>query len=542
MNLKEDFFGRGQICGLLKKRVLGLKEGYRQNVALLGGRHVGKSTILKHFLSLLDGEDVTAIYLDLEKKDFHSFLTGFAGGLLYNYSKAKGLPLHKDINLLLESTKRQLPHTVSVISKIYKDSRNRKLTTSFLGLLALPEVFTNETGQSCVLILDEFQDLGEMGIANAFQHLGKKIMTQKKCLYVVASSYPQAAQKILSEGLALLFGNFEIVHAEPFDFATSREFLRARLKETKISPSLEDFLIDFTAGYPLYLHLICRELNNLAAVHQQNEIFIPALARSVENTLFDRWGAISRHFELMINELCAGKNNKMMPSVLISLANGRHKIDELCADLDAPKNQMNPRINRLIEQGIVGKNGNVHGFSDKLFKYWIKYIFQQRLKDVEFDFEKRRALFEEEFRAAVGNFQASSQRDLSSRMEELLHCFDNESFSLNGRKYKLPFFREVVPVKITGGAGHSFDAIKASTAEDTWFIILKDGDFCEAEIGAVVEESKKMGQKPERCLIVSLKDVDENTRLRALQERFWIWSAREINTLLALFDKPYIIR
>jgi AAA+ ATPase superfamily predicted ATPase len=542
MNLREDFFGRGQICDLLKKRVLGLREGYRQNVALLGGRHVGKSTLLKHFMSNLDGENVIAVYLDLENKDFPSFLTSFTGSLLYNYSKAKGLPLHKDINLLLESTKRHLPNTVSVINKIYKDFHHRKPTTSFLGLLALPEIFTHETGQTCVLILDEFQDLGEMGVTNAFQHLGKKIMTQKKCLYVVASSYPQAAHKILSEGLALLFGNFEVIAVEPFDFQTSREFLRSRLQEVKISASLEDFLIDFTAGYPLYLHLICRELNNLIAIHKQKEIFIPVLARAVENTLFDRWGAISRHFELMINDLCAGKNNKMMPSLLISLANGKHKMDELCADLDAPKNQLSPRISRLNEQGIVVKNGNFHYLGDKLFKYWIKYIFQQRLKDVEFDFEKRRARFEEEFHAAVENVQASSDKNFSSRIMELLHCFDNESFSLNGRKYKLPLFLEVVPLKIKNGAGHDFDAIKATTAGDAWFIILKDGNFGEAEVGAVLEESRKMGKRPERCLIVSLKDVDENTRLRALQERFWIWSAREINTLSALFDKPYIIR
>ena len=38
----EKFCGRKVILDLLKRRVLGLKEGYRQNVALLGYPYVGK--------------------------------------------------------------------------------------------------------------------------------------------------------------------------------------------------------------------------------------------------------------------------------------------------------------------------------------------------------------------------------------------------------------------------------------------------------------------------------------------------------------------
>lgn len=545
MSADQEFFGRGAVLELLKKRVLDLKDGYRQNVALVGNRCIGKSTILHNFIANLADEDVTVVYVDLENKDMNFFLRKFTSALLAHYSQSQGLPFHDDISLLLESTQKTIPHTVQVIRKIYKDFSNGKLVTSFMGLLAIPEIFTNETGRSCVLILDEFQGLEDLGIPDVFQHLGQKIMTQKKCLYLVSSSYPQIARQILSEKLSLLFGNFEVVRVEPFDPATSQEFIGAQLKDIKITAALRNFLIDFTGGHPLYLHLICRELVNLSVFHKQSEIFIPLLTQAMENTLFHRWGVISRHFELIMQELGHAKGIRLMPSVLISLSNGKHKIDELSKDLSAGKAPMTSQINRLMDAGIVVKNGHFHYFKDKLFKYWVKYIFQERLKGLELDPEKQKRQFQKELHSLVENFKAASCKDLSSRIVELLSCFDNEAFDLNGRRYKLPLFQEIVPWKMKGEGGSDVNVIRALTSDKTWLIVFKDDPFAEADVNAVLEESRKAGRtghRPQKRLIISLNKLDGNTRVKALQEKFWIWSEEEVNTLLTLFDKPYIVR
>ena len=541
MSVQQNFFGRTAIMELLKKRVLDLKEGYRQNVALFGNRYIGKTTILRQFLANLD-EEIAVVYIDVENKDFRSFLDQFVGSLLCNYSRHRKLPLYEDVVLLLESVQESIPHTVSVIRKIYKDYHAKKLSTSFHGLLALPEIFTNETGRVCVLVLDEFHRLEEVTVPNAFAHLGKKIMTQKKCLYVVTSSHPQQAKKILLEKLSLLFGNFETISVDPIDPQTSRQFIEETLQGIIIKEPLRDFLVDFTGGYPLYLHLICNELVSLSVLHGQDEVFIPALAQAVENTIFNRWGLISRHFELMVQELAAGKGNQIIPAFLMSLANDKHKADDLCAELGFKKNQVAGKINRLKEEGVIFKNGNFYYFRDKLLKYWVKYIFQPRLKDMGGDPQQRRERFHQEFQSCVENFNATSAKDLPLRIMELLYCFDNEAFDLNGRKYKLPVFREIVPWKISNEQGQSLNVIKALTNEDVWLIAVKGENVSEAEVSALLEESRKNAPKPQRHLIISLKTLDENTRLKALQERCWIWNEDEINTLLTLFNKPYISR
>lgn len=84
--------------------------------------------------------------------------------------------------------------------------------------------------------------------------------------------------------------------------------------------------------------------------------------------------------------------------------------------------------------------------------------------------------------------------------------------------------------------------IKALANEDVWLIAVKDENVSEAEVNALLEESRKNAPRPQRHLIISLKSLDENTRLKALQERCWIWNEGEINTLLTLFNKPYISR
>ena len=539
--IEQNFFGRTEILDLLKKRVSDLKEGCRQNVSLLGGPYVGKSTLLQYFISNFDDEDVTIIYLDLEHKDPGYFISKFTGTLLYNFSKNKGLPLHEDLNLLIETTKTLIPSTIEAVKKIRLDFGNGKANDAFLGLLALPEIFTNETGKFCVLIFDEFQNVGEFPLADVFQELGKKIMTQKRCLYFVSSSFPSAARRILSEKLSLLFGNFEIVEMEAFDLRTSYEFIEYNLKGIKIGSQLKNLLADFSGGHALYLNLICQEVFNLTAIHQQAEVFMPILSQAVENTIFARWGVLSRHFELVINDLCSGKENQLTSFLLMSLANGKQRMAELVMEGTRKKTQVLLKLQRLIEAGIIVKNGNSYFLKDKLFKYWIKYVYQRRRKDIEFAFDRQKKQFKEEFNRYIENFKITSRKDFSSRIMELLYCFDNESFDLNGRIYKLPLFRELMPLKIKNENGNFFDLIKAFTADSCWYIVLKD-NFAEMDVNAVLMELKTNGARPERCLIISLTSVDENTRLKALQERFWIWNEQELNTLLTLFDKPFIMR
>ena len=538
----KGFFGRKFKISLLKRRVLDLKEGYRQNMAFLGSRFIGKTAFLYKFMEELDDNDLIAVYLNLDNKDFNYFFNKFVGSLLYNYSKVENLPLFNDIHLLLENAKTLIPQTVAEIQKIQKDLAKDKYEETFKNIISLPEIFTSESGKFCVIILDEFQNLGDFGINDVFQELGKKIMTQKRSIYIVSSSVPSEAKKILSEKLSLLFGNFEILEMAPFDPKTSQEFIAYHLKEIRMGLQLRNFLIDFTGGHPLYLNLIVQELSNLSSIHKQTEVFIPLIVQSIENIIFNPWGGLGRHFEIIVNQLCQTKSNRAMAWVLIALSNGKTRLKEIAEDGGLKPSVLIQRINRLIESGIIVRNGNLFHFNDKLFKYWIKYVFQKRLKSFELTSEKQSSDFKNEINHLINNFQRVSEKDLPDRIVELLHCFDNESLQLFGRKYKLPVIHEVVSICMDQKKGCAqMNIMKAESEEGLLLIGFKE-NLCENDVTAFVNESKKIDQRPQRRLIISLDELDENTRLKALQERMWIWNEKEINALLSFYDKPFIIK
>ncbi len=535
-------FGRKAALSLLGRRLKDLKEGYRQNLALLGSRYIGKSTILQKFISEIDDPETIVIYLNLENRDFDYFSSKIIKSILFNFAKSRNLAPQEEIKVLMEITRPLIPQTVEAVEKILALTKAKKFNEAYQDLIALPEVFNTEAGKFCVIVLDEFHDLENFPVEEAFQEMGNKIMTQRRCLYVIASSYPELANRILSEKLTLLFGNFEIIPVGSFDGVTSQEFIEKSMGDVHIGSHLRSFLADFTGGQPLYLGLICRELIHLAAVHKQSEVYVPLITQAIEDVVFNPWGALSRHFDLMISELCQGKGNRAVTALLIALANGKCRLKDLLDALSQKQTQVNQKLNRLIELDILEKNGNIFQFKDKLFRYWLKYVLQKRIMAIDLEPGKQYKLFREELNRAVIDFQVTSRKDLSTRMVELFHCFDNESLNLNGRRYKLPVFSQITPLKLRSIAGTYIDAMCTECDEGTWLVAMRKDPFTEGDINALLSEAKNMGPKPQRLVVVSLSNLDENARVRALQERMWVWNEQEINSLMHLYDKPYVVR
>jgi AAA+ ATPase superfamily predicted ATPase len=542
MNPQTACFGRKAILALLARRLKDLKEGYRQNLALLGSRYIGKSTILQRSIQEIDDDNIIAIYLNLENRDFDYFYSKIVRSILFNFAKSKHLTPQDDIKILLEMTRPFIPETVEAIGKVHASLKAKKYDEVYQGLLGLPEIFNNETDKFCIILLDEFHYLEEFPVKEVFQELSNKIITQRRCLYIITSSYPEVANKILAEKLTLLFGNFETINVGHFDGLTSQEFIEHSMGEVNMGSHLRTFLADFTGGHPLYLSLICQELIHLSAVHKQAEVYVPLINQAIENIVFNPWGALSRHFDLTVSELCQGKGNRAMTSLLIAMANGKSRVKDLQESLGQTVNQINAKLNRLIDLDIVEKNGTLFQFKDRLFRYWIKYVLQKRLLAVDLEPGKQYKIFREELNRAVVEFQATSRKDLPTRISELFHCFDNECLNINGRRYKLPVFSQITPMKLRSIAGNYIDVIQGECEEGTWLVALRKDPFTETDINTLLSEAKNLENRPQRLVVVSLSNLDENARVKALQERMWVWSEQEVNSLMHLYDKPYVVR
>ncbi len=222
----KKFFGREEVLATLHKRVTALKGGYRQNLALAGPMLAGKSSILRHFLKNVGDTDVIPLYIEMTGEDFGIFCSQFMSSLLYHYMTAEGMKPAGNLKELKRDCRPVIPETVRCMDKVSKALKGRKKELAYETLLGLTSVFKTETGKSCLVILDEFQNISDFHLRNPFQTFGKFIMVQKNTMYIVSSSQKTLLKEILSKKLSLLFGNFEVIDVEGFDDQIARSSSR----------------------------------------------------------------------------------------------------------------------------------------------------------------------------------------------------------------------------------------------------------------------------------------------------------------------------
>ncbi len=540
--LRESLFGRDNILGLLNRRVADLKDGYRQNIALLGNEFIGKSSILQEFTKNLKDDKVLSLYLEIENIDFPDFVNKYIGTLIFNYLKTKAKAVDENLEILLESARRFIPATVEEIKKIRLHLEKGRNLEAYRELMGLPEVFIEETGIFCLVIFDEFQNLEEFGFSFIFQELGKKIMLQRNCLYVVISSQRSRAKKILAEKLSLLFGNFDLVDIFAFDVKASQDFIASKIPNIELNNDYRNFLIDFTGGYPLYLDVICEELNKLSLKNFEKVISLESLIETLIELIFEKRGFFYQHFNLILERLEMASFKRRLTPVLLSLANGQNKLKGIVSYFAKDKISVEQKISRLLELSLISKNGNFYYICDKLFSFWLREIYQKSTKSFDCETKTQTEYLKGYLRSLIDSFCQTARKNLSERVLELFYSFDNDYFQFNGHRFRLPVFREIKPLKLEKQNNAQIDCLIARNPELSWLVLLRDGLVTEEEVSFALEKMEKFDIKPEKNILIYVSDIEPNARLKALQEKVWLWNLSDLNLLMNFYHRPYFIK
>ena len=352
----ERFFGRDEVLELLNKRISALKDGYRQNVALTGQSLAGKTSILHHFLYSIREEDFIPVYVEVVKEPFKVFSNRFIATLLYNALLKTGLDAGFELEGLLDKAGERLPKTYAAIRHINALIEKNDYEGAYFNLLALTSSVKEEVKKSCVVILDEFDNLEHIGVRNPFLNFGKVIMIQKDTMYIVSSSRNQIFKKILSEKLSLLFGNFEIVKISGFDAPNAKRFIDTRLNGYEIDAILKKFLLAFTDGNPFYLNHLVRKAGQIAGERMSNYIDTGILAKAIAETVYDSSGVIHQYLTNFILDLLDSKRRELYLSILTSIANGRNKLADISKSVKVKQSEISRDLMELCDLGIISKS------------------------------------------------------------------------------------------------------------------------------------------------------------------------------------------
>ena len=528
--IKSNFFDRKLHLDILQKRIGDLKDGYRQNIAIIGDELVGKTSMIFKFLNKFYDNRIIILYLEVRPESLGSFVRRFIGILLYNFLVNSDIPLKENVDFLIKKSEKYIPKTIEKIKLILGALDRRKKNNIFSELLSLCEMINEESGKFCVVILDEFHNLENMGIKDLYREWSKLLILRKNTMYIIISSMKFKTKTILSKNLSLLFGNFELITVEPFDIKTSEEYLDHRLSDLNLDIGMRNFIIHFTGGYPLYLEIITE------ALLKSNQ---SSLSGMLENLLFDASGVLNQRFSNYLKRFLDNPFSQDYISILYLISSGHNKINDIPHILHKQRKELALRINHLLELDTITRSGDFLRINDRVLSFWLKFVYQEKLHSLTFDAKNQKALFKDKIEGMIQEFLLNAKKPIVERMTELFRLFEDEIIQIERKKLRLTHFREIKPLEFNNRGLK--DGLICRSNESLWIMAFKHDLLTEEDITEFVKECRKYRHKLDRKIIVAFQDIDVNARLRALEEKIWTWNIDNLNQILDLFSKPRVI-
>jgi hypothetical protein len=538
---KQAVVFRQKSLEFLLKKAHDFQEGYRQNIAILGDTSTGKSTLLKNFVTNVNSDDIVPVFVEVLPFEFTLFCKRFLNSLLYNYlKKSQLLSSRENLTNLIQRTKLLLPITFPLFENFFNKIEKEKPEILFKELFNLLESFVEESQKKVCIILDEFQNILEFNVKNVAAELGKRIMFEKNTLFIFSSSSKNTAKNILTNDLSLLFGNFEILELSMLDAPSSELLIKNRLEGIIISKEYIHFLIHFTGGHPYYLNALCEEAALQCRLSNLSFIDRDILSSTFEHLLFSDWGIFNLRFSTFLSTLTTGRSKNEFVYILDAIATGKNRLKDLTSVLRKQRKDISMKLNRLMEAGIVVKNGSFYTLNDRLLTFWLKFVYHEKWCALSPDHSEQAEHFKIKINAEMDEFISVSKKDMAERMLDLFNQFEGDDILLDRKKCQLETFKEL---KILRFENSNLKIGLFGKSQNRWWLTaIKEDGINEQDVNEFILLSKKFKNKVIQKVIIGLGEIERNAHLLAKESRIMTWDIGSLNNLLDLYGQPRIIR
>lgn len=528
----ELFWDRREYLDILVKRIKDFREGYRQNIAVIGYELSGKTALVRTLLRKCQDGRLIILYLETRPENFEDFARRFIGSLLYNFLSAGLVPVKEDVDFLVAKAEKYVPRTSAAIKKLLSEIKTRRSRNSFFpALLSLLDVITEESGKSCVVVLDEFLGLEKCGIRNLYAEWAKKLIMQKKVMYLIVSSAVARTREVLVRDLSLLFGNFETVFVENLDNDASEAYLTERFRGLKqVENGWKEFLVHFTGGSPFYLTAVSG-----AVIKSQGA----GLVEILEGLMCEPCGILFQKYSAAVEKLASSVCGRDYVQLLHLISSGRNKIRDISHLLGKKRAELSNRINYLLDNDILVKSGEFLQVTDRMFSFWLKFVHRGRNLSFSPDGVTQKEEFRRRLKEDINAFIKYARKPVQERVTELLGLFHDDLIQIERRKIRLTQFREIKALEF--GAGGVRDGVIGRSGDALWIMGFKNEPVTEDDITAFAKECRKYRNKLDKKIVVALQDVETNARLRALEEKIITWNLENINQLCDVFHRPRMV-
>jgi hypothetical protein len=528
----------------LSQRLTAFGEGFRHNLALIGPPGSGK-TFQLHQLLAHHPPGLTVVYCPLYRESCRSFLhrflcailqaglpaDGTTGGLPPPSQAGAELQAGHPLDAVLSRAEPVLPKTASAVRQVESLLARRLYGEAFARALDTIPVLAEERRQPCLLILDEFLFLEELGLGHAFHELGKRVMTWPSILFILASSSEHRARTILRERLQLLFGQFELVRLDALDPKQAAAWVQQELRTIRGAKAMVPFLIQWLDGYPWYLTVFLKRLQERAALGKAPDLGEPLFLRTAWDLLGSAEGTLHHWCASRLDALAHGRFGARAVDALIQIAEGARTTTELGKRVG--RGGLSEALQLLLEQDTAQRNGTCWIVPDPILRCWLSTILSPQRADARPDEADARQRFERHLRALWTHWMQTHQLSFPEQVVELFGRFCDDTVSLDSKTGRLPKFDTIQTVRpdalgsdvylVADGQGKRWCAAVRSAPPDERAIASFDA-FCRAQT-----------PKPSRKVVVMQAGMHQHIRLLAKAANMWVWEPAELHLLMDLY-------
>mgnify|MGYP003393477705 CR=1 FL=1 len=220
------------------------------------------------------------------------------------------------------------------------------------------------------------------------------------------------------------------------------------------------------------------------------------------------------------------------------MAKGKNKLKDVAAAINRSQTETSTQIRELMEHELIIKTGVFFRFHNKMFKFWLREVYEKKELSVlcSTNTENFLARVEE----VIAEYDELCRLDVSERMLGLFRLFKNDMIEFGEKKRQLPHFTELMSVDSQEVPTENSRRLIGRGHGRCWVCKITEEKATEKEIRDLVEgpEDKKM---PHTKVLLALKGLDDNAKLLAKEKRVLTLGLSRINLLMDIFGKSPII-
>ncbi len=352
---------------ILDRNTDSFKKGRAKNLAFLGPRKSGKTTLVKeHIINL---NNIVPVYIDLERISLNpeNFSIEFIGNVVFHFLR-KNFYEYKNLlkleNLLKVENELKSKNAYSFIKTIESELLKIKPDQKLLVQTAFgfADALGKDNNKKFLVILDNFENLLDL---NNFSQI-KDIISivnfdNENVTYIVTSS-------AIKESLSLLkkFECFEIKNLDKKEiFDLVKNFFN---KNEANLEKISEEIFSLTKGHPYVTLLI---LNSLAKDKNAS------IKRAFLLELLQKNNSIYNYCNDSLNYYYnRARGQTLLKTILKVVANEELRLSEIARRIYRSAPVTKSILERLMDVDIIYKKDNKFYFADNVLRLWLKLVSQ----------------------------------------------------------------------------------------------------------------------------------------------------------------------